>query len=67
MESEFVADGAHRLRDVRNSKHREAVCAKYAVEWAEASFLKRMELRFKIWRDCANQKDEHKPSPGTLW
>jgi hypothetical protein len=67
MKSEFVADGAHRLMDARNSKHREAACAKYAAEWEDASLLKRMELRFKIWRECTNQKDEHKPSPGTLW
>lgn len=51
----------------RSAKHLETARAKYADEWGKANFLKRIRLRYKIWRDAGNQKEAHKPSPETLW
>jgi hypothetical protein len=67
MKNQFVADGRRRLADGRNDKRIEAARAKYADEWVEAGFLKRIKLRFQIWRQALSQKHGHNPAPGTLW
>jgi hypothetical protein len=67
MENKFVANGEERLMDGRSAKNLEVAQAKYAGEWAKANFLKRIQLRYKIWCEASNQKETHKPSPGTLW
>ncbi len=67
MKNEFVADGARRLANAQNANSIKAVRAKYADDWEKANCWKRMQLRFQIWRECANQMDVHTPSPGTLW
>jgi hypothetical protein len=66
MENKFVANGEERLMDGRSAKNLETARAKYADEWAKASFLKRFRLRYKIWYEANSQKETHKPSPGTL-
>jgi hypothetical protein len=71
MKNEIVSDGAERLCDGRKAKYLETGLAKYADEWAEAGFLKRIWRGWLIWRNGQNGQDEkqsgHKPSPGTLW
>lgn len=67
MENKFVANGAERLMDGRSAKNLEAARAKYADDWVKANFLKRIQLRYKIWREANNQKETHNRSPGTLW
>jgi hypothetical protein len=67
MENKFVANGEERLIDGESTKNLAAARAKYADEWAKANFLKRIQLRFQIWREAKRQKETHKPSPGTLW
>jgi hypothetical protein len=68
MKNEFVADGERRLLCGRQAKCLETVRAKYAIEWACASFLKRTWLRWLIWRESLTPKQTvHNPSAGTLW
>jgi hypothetical protein len=66
--NDFVANGKERWLAGQNAKSLEAVRAKYAGEWNPAGFLKKIRLRFLIWRESQNPKhNSHRPSPGTLW
>ncbi len=67
MENKFIANGEERLIDGLNAKNLEVARAKYADELAKAKFLKRIWLRYQIWRESKKQKETHKPSPETLW
>jgi hypothetical protein len=68
MKNDFVANGKHRWLAGQDAKRREAVRAKYAVEWNQAGFLQRIQLRLLIWRESQTPKHtSHRPSPGTLW
>ena len=72
MKSRIVADGARRLHEsqayqARLRELRESIRAKYAAELAEAGFLRRWILRWRMAAEFRRERRRIGPSPHALY
>ena len=72
MKSRIVANGASRLRrspefQARLRELRESIRARHAAEFAEASFLRRLALRWRMAAEFRAERRKIEPSPGSLY
>jgi hypothetical protein len=66
QESSFVADGHERARAASKAEVRAAVEQKYTERFAQANWLQRCLLRWKMQREVSRALDEKAP-PGGLY
>jgi hypothetical protein len=72
MKSKIVADGAARSRaseehQARLRALRAEIEMRHAGEWAQAGFLRRMVLRWRLAAEFRRERKQMEPSPQSLY
>jgi hypothetical protein len=66
MKNGFIADGSQRFFRGKKTATLDSLEQKYAKELAAVSPAQKAQIREKMSRDL-QRRQNHKPSPGTLW
>lgn len=72
MKTRIVSDGEWRLRSSpefqgRLRELRQFIRARHAAEWAQASFFRRLLLRWRISAEFRRERRKMEPSAGSLY